>query len=124
MKNTAVHKTVLLTAVISSALTWAGVYGLGWAPLPSKIKLENARVKVTEVSGTPGVPREPYVRPSDQVIVFLDDCKYQVKDSKTEEKTVRERKSGDVIWHNKGEGAPELVNLGTKPYRTVVIELK
>jgi hypothetical protein len=29
-----------------------------------------------------------------------------------------------VIWHDKGEDAPVLVNLGTKPYRTLVIELK
>jgi hypothetical protein len=72
----------------------------------------------------PGVPRERYIRPTDQVIVFLDDCKYQRIDSKTGEKTVRERKSGDVIWHDKGEDAPVLINLGTKAYRTLVIELK
>jgi hypothetical protein len=36
---------------------------------------------------------------------------------------VRERKSGDVIWHDKGEDAPRLTNAG-KPYRTLVIELK
>ena len=70
------------------------------------------------------MPRERYIRPTDQVIVFLDDCKYQRIDSKTGEKTVRERKSGDVIWHDKGEDAPVLTNLGTKPYRTLVIELK
>ena len=35
-----------------------------------------------------------------------------------------ERKSGDVIWHDKGEDAPQLTNAGAKPYRTVVIELK
>jgi hypothetical protein len=45
-------------------------------------------------------------------------------DSETKEKTVRERKSGEVIWHNKGEDAPVLINLGSKPYRTLVIELK
>ena len=89
-----------------------------------KVTLENEKVKVSEVTYLPGVPRERYLRPSDQVIVFLDDCKYQRTDSKTGEKTVRERKAGETIWHVKGEDAPVLINLGSKPYRTLVIELK
>jgi hypothetical protein len=76
------------------------------------------------VTSPPGQPRERYIRASDQVIIFLDDCRYERKDSATGEKTVRERKSGDVIWHNKGEDAPQLTNLGSRPYRTLVIELK
>jgi hypothetical protein len=72
----------------------------------------------------PGVPRERYIRPTDQVIVFLDDCRYERTDSTTGEKTVRERKAGDVIAHDRGEDAPVLRNLGAKPYRTLVIEIK
>jgi hypothetical protein len=106
---------LLVTALLSSALTLVAV---------SNAKLENARVKVTEVRYLPGVPRERYIRPSDQMIVFLDDCRYQRIDSETHEKTVRERKSGDIIWHNKGEDAPVLTNLGKAAYRTLVIELK
>ncbi len=86
-------KKYILTALCSSMLTAA-------APLPKEIKLDNPRVKVTTVTYAPGVARERYIRPTDQVIVFLDDCKYQRTDSKTGEKTVRERKSGDVIWHD------------------------
>ena len=89
-----------------------------------KVTLENEKVKVSEVTYNPGVPRERYIRSTDQVIVFLDDCKYQRTDSKTGEKTVRERKAGETIWHDKGEDAPVLINLGSKPYRTLVIELK
>ncbi len=33
-------------------------------------------------------------------------------------------KSGDVIWHDKGEQAPQLINAGAKPYRTLVIALQ
>ena len=109
-------RALILTAVCFCAV--------GWDTLPSKMKLENTKVKVTEVTSLPGVPRERYIRPSDQVIVFLDDCRYERLDSKTHEKTIRERKSGDVIWHDKGEDAPQLTNLGAKPYRTLVIELK
>lgn len=89
-----------------------------------KVKLENPKVRVTEVTHLPGVPRERHIRPLDQVIVFLDDCRYERTDSKTGEKTVRERKSGDVIWHDRAEDAPVLVNAGSKPYRTLLIELK
>ncbi len=89
-----------------------------------KVALENKKVKVTEVTYQPGLPRARYIRPSDQVIVFLDDCKYERTDSKTGEKTVRQRKAGETIWHDKGEDAPVLINLGSKPYRTLVIELK
>ena len=87
-------------------------------------KLENVRVKVSEIVYEPGVPRNRHIRASDQVIVFLEDCKYQRIDSKTGEKTVRERKAGDVIYHDRGEDAPVLINAGTKAYRTLLIELK
>lgn len=93
-------------------------------PMQKKPQLENDRVKVTELVYQPGEPRERYIRPTDQVIVFLDDCKYQRIDSQTGEKTVRERKAGETIWHNKGEDAPVLINLGAQAYRTLVIEIK
>ena len=97
--------------------------GIGLA-VTAHEKLSNPRVKVSEVVYEPGAPRERYIRPTDQLIVFLDDCRYQRVDSVTGEKTVRERKSGEVIWHHKGDDAPVLINLGTKPYRTLVIELR
>ena len=91
--------------------------------MAAKLLLQNKRVKVTELIYEPGVPRERYIRPTDQIIVFLDDCRYERTDSKTGERTIRERKSGEVIWHDKGEDAPRLINLGAQPYRTLVIEL-
>jgi hypothetical protein len=117
-------RTVILTAAISSSLTVLALWSAGMAKLPSTVKLENAKVKVTEVIYEPGVARERYIRPTDQVIVFLDDSRYERTDSKTKEKVIRERKSGEVIWHDKGEDAPVLVNLGKKSYRTLTIELK
>jgi hypothetical protein len=117
-------KTIICTAAISAALTLVAVWGLGGAALPTRVKLENARVRVTEVIAAPGSARERGVRQTDQVIVFLDDCRYERTDPASGEKTVRERKSGDVIWHSKGEDAPLLVNAGEKAYRTLVIELK
>jgi len=116
-------RMIVCTAFVTASLTLLAVFGSGFAALPSKMTLENAKVKVTEVTYLPGVARERYIRPTDQVIVFLDDCKYERTDSKTGEKAIRDRKSGEVIWHDKGEDAPRLVNLGTKPYRTLTIEL-
>ena len=79
------------------------------------MKLDNARVHVTEVISAPGAVRERGVRAHDQVIVFLDDCRYERTDPKTGAKSVQVRRSGDVIWHNQGEDAPQLVNRGDKP---------
>ena len=122
--SSCMKRSVILTAVLSSSLTALAFWGMGMAKLPSTVKLENKRVKVSEVVYEPGVARERYIRPTDQVIVFLDESRYERTDSKTKEKTIRERKSGEVIWHDKGEDAPVLVNLGKKPYRTLVIEVK
>ena len=113
-----------LTAAISSVLTLVAVWASGFAGVPATVKIENTRVKISEVVYAPGTPRERYIRPTDQVIVFLDDCRYERTDSETNEKAIRERKSGDVIFHHKGEDAPVLINQGSKPYRTLVIELK
>jgi hypothetical protein len=98
--------------------------GMAGGALPVRTILENKRVQVVETTYLPGVARERYTRASDQVIVFLDACKYSRKDSTTGEVTVRERKAGEVIWHNKGEDAPVLTNLGKSPYRTLTIELR
>lgn len=98
--------------------------GLAGAALPVKNVLTNKRVNVVETTYLPGVPRERHTRATDQVIVFLDNCKYSRKDSATGEVTTRERKAGEVIWHDKGEDAPVLTNLGAAPYRTLTIELK
>lgn len=92
--------------------------------MAKKLLLENVRVRVSEVTHEPGKPRERHIRPTDQVIVFLDDCEYERTDSTTGEKTVRTRKSGEILWHDRGEDAPVLKNLGSKPYRSLLIELK
>ena len=101
-----------------------GIAAVAWAGLPSAVKLENPRVIVTEITAAPGSVRDRGVRAHDQVIVFLDDCRYERTDPTTGAKSIQLRKSGDVIWHTKGEIAPQLVNKGSNPYRTLVIELK
>jgi hypothetical protein len=106
------------------ALLLAAASGLAWAPLATVVRLDNARVLVTEVAHPPGGVRERSVRARDQLIVFLDACRYERTDPLTGEKTLRERRAGETIWHSKGEDAPRLRNVGDRPYRTLVIELK
>lgn len=118
------NKLIPVIVIATSISTILSMRMLGWAPAPSTVKLENAKVKISEVTYNPGAPRERYIRPTDQVIVFLDECRYERKDSATGEKTIRTRKPGEVIWHDKGEDAPVLTNLGKTPYRTLTIELK
>jgi len=101
-----------------------GILLLPAADPPQTIRLENERVRVIEMEYKPGVPRPRFTRPTDEVIVFLNDCEYERTDSASGAKELRHRKAGDVIWHRKGEDAPVLVNTGPAAYRTLVIELK
>ena len=89
-----------------------------------KVVLENDRVKVTERIIAPGGERTPYIRPTDQVIVFLNDTQYERIDAESGETIVRGRDGGEVIWHFAGENAPKLVNTHKDPFRSLVIELK
>ncbi len=108
-------------------LTLLAAFMAGWivnAALPVKTVLDKPHAKVIETTYLPGAPRERGVRESDQVIVFVDDCEYERKDPVTGELTIRKRKAGEVIWHDKGEDAPQLTNVGKKPYLTITVELK
>jgi hypothetical protein len=116
---------VALTAVLSSALTLGFVRLIAAPAAPAeKVVLENDRVRVTERIIAPGGERTPYIRPTDQVIVFLNDTKYERIDAETGGKIVRGRTGGEVIWHDAGENAPKLVNVDAEPFRSLVIELK
>ena len=117
-------KTILVTALLSSLGTLTAWQALGAAGITRAVKLENAKVAAVEITHPPGVSREAHVRQTDQVIVFLDNCQYERLDPKTGEKRMVTRKAGEVIWHDKGESAPQLTNAGNAPYRTVVVELK
>ncbi len=113
-----------ITAALTCASTLLAVRLAATAQPAPPVLIENSRVRVTQLVYQPGVARPRGTRPTGQVIVFLDDCRYERTDPVSGAKSVRVRKSGDVIWHSKGEDAPVLVNAGAAPYRTVLIELK
>jgi hypothetical protein len=88
-------------AAVSAAVTALTLVALGWAPqvhAPGPVKLENARIRVSQIDYAPGTPHPHYIRPTDPVIVFQDDCRYERVDSSSGAREIRERKSGDVIW--------------------------
>jgi hypothetical protein len=108
-------KTIVCTAAISAALTLVAVWGLGGAALPTKVKLENARVRVTEVIAAPGAARErrPPDRSGNRVPGRLR--RYERTDPASGEKTVRKpprpirsqgrrRAAACECW---GEGVPD-----------------
>lgn len=117
------NRKILWTAALACAATLTLERAVMAAMAKKTVKLDNKRVTVSEMVYDAEVPRDPYTRPTDQVIIFLDDCQYERKDAsgKTE---LRTRKSGDVIWHDKGELAPQLTNKGSKAYRTIQVEVK
>lgn len=89
-----------------------------------QVVLENVRVRVTERVIPPGGERTPYLRDTDQVIVFLNDTTYDRVDPRTGERAPRRRNAGEVIWHERAEQAPKLINTGSEPMRSLIISLK
>lgn len=112
---------LIFIAGISTGLAVAGKFPSAQTP-QSKPVLDNQRVTITEVSMPPAALRENYTRPTDQIIVFIDEANYETTDAEGK-KQVKRRQSGEIVWHNKGEAAPLLVNKG-KAYRNLVIALK
>ena len=112
-----------LFAAVVLLLTAAMSFYVGRQSAPTMLeKLDNSRVTVTESLTPAGARREPYTRGTDQVLVFLDDARYESVDA-AGKVTPRERRSGDIVWHTKGEAAPLLINKG-KAYRNLIIALK
>ncbi|MEJ7616374.1 MAG: hypothetical protein WKF30_05250 [Pyrinomonadaceae bacterium] len=65
--------------------------------------------------------RESYVRPTDQLIIFLDDAHYEAVENGAAH--TRKRSAGDAVWHTQGEVAPLLINKG-KAYRNLIVAFK
>jgi len=93
------------------------------ADAAAKVTFDNPRVTVKEITLAPGGKRLPRVRETDELVLFYAEAHYQAIDAKGK-KEPRDRLPGTVVWHNKGEQAPTLVNEGKTPVRYYNISIK
>jgi hypothetical protein len=119
MKRRAGILALALMFPVSNGLAF--YVGRSSAPTMTR-KLDNERITVTESLTPTDGKREPYTRPTDQLIVFVDEAHYEAVDT-SGNATQRHRQPGDLVWHSKGEAAPLLLNKG-KAFRNLVISLK
>jgi hypothetical protein len=108
----------------SGVLTGIAVAGADGAPEAGvKVVFDNARVTVKDVTMAPGARRPPRTRPTDELVLFPEESHYQAIDADGK-KQPRDRAPGTVVFHNKGELAPTLVNISPKPVHYFSIGLK
>ncbi len=118
-------RTILATAIASSLITLGVVKLMGAkTDYSEKTLLDNKRATVTERVMEVNSARDPHTRATDQIIVFLNDTAYDRVDPQSGKIERRTRKAGDILWHDKGEHAPKLINRGAGPMRSLVIALK
>lgn len=87
-------------------------------------RTENARLILTEYTFQTGVPVKLKPRVHDQLILFIDDCRYERTDPNSGLKSLRVRKAGEFIWYDHGGDSATILNLGPTPFRLMLVELK
>jgi hypothetical protein len=87
-----------------------------------EVALDNPRLTVQRVEMGPGARRQARTRATDELVLFCEQARYEVEADGHRE--ARDRKPGTLVWHNKGDLAPTLVNPGGRPLRYYSIELK
>ena len=117
-----VRGMMLMVALLLPLAAGLGFYAGRESAPTMTVKLDNAKVTITESRTPEGGRRETYTRPTDQIIVFIDEAQYEAVEA-GKPPARRHRQPGDIVWHNKGEAAPALINKG-KAYRNLVIALK
>jgi hypothetical protein len=118
-------RRTVVTVIVSSLLTLGATYAFRAVPgISRQVLLENERVRVTERVIPLGGERTTYVRDTDQIIVFLNETTYERTDPVTGATITRQRTAGEVLWHDRAEQAPKLVNTGNDSFRSLIIALK
>lgn len=91
---------------------------------PAALRADNDRLTLTEYTFQPGVPIKVKPRAHDQLVLFLDDCRYERTDPSSGLKSLRVRKAGEFIWYDRGGDSATVLNVGSAPFRLMLIELK
>lgn len=93
----------------------------------TKLLFENERIRVWDLALQPGEALEKHVHHEDYVFIVLEGGSLVHVDDEDAGKDVAVHYTTDqVVWLEAGEGLVhnKLVNVGDKPYRNLVIELK
>ena len=93
----------------------------------TKLLFENERIRVWDLVLQPGQALEKHVHHEDYVFIVLEGGSLVHVDDEDASKDVAVNYATDqVVWLESGEGLVhnKLVNVGDKPYRNLVIELK
>jgi mannose-6-phosphate isomerase-like protein (cupin superfamily) len=93
----------------------------------TKLMFENERIRVWDLSLQPGQSLEKHVHHEDYVFIVLEGGSLVHVDDEDASKDVAVNYETDqVVWLEAGAGLVhnKLVNVGDKPYRNLVIELK
>jgi len=93
----------------------------------TKLLFENERIRVWDLALQPSEALEKHVHHEDYVFIVLEGGSLVHVDDEDAGKDVAVHYTTDqVVWLEAGEGLVhnKLVNVGDKPYRNLVIELK
>ena len=123
-----------ILCILGLGLGALGLYAAGFStaralgagkstPADVKELLDNARVTVRAITMAPGAQREPRPRPTDELVLFYEEAHYQATDADGKV-SPRDRAPGTAVWHKKGEIAPTLTNISSKPVRYFSISIK
>jgi quercetin dioxygenase-like cupin family protein len=105
-----------VTAGLAHAQDWLAV-----SPQGKTLKLENAHVRVVEISMAPGQKEPIHTHPANFAHV-LSPAKLKVTYIGGPSE-VFEPKAGDVLWSDP-EGPHTVENVDTKPFKALLVEMK
>jgi len=119
--NVRSSKTGILGAVLAAALPLCAQDWVATGGAPKKVLLDNAQVRVVELSLAPGQKEPVHTHPANFAYVLTPG---KVRVSYVGGETAEmQTKAGQVIWSDP-EGPHTLENLSKRAVRAVVVELK
>lgn len=91
----------------------------------TRLLFENERVRVWDLCLRPGQSTGLHRHTTDYLYVVIGGGTLQGVDASGEKKPLSEMGDGEVVFRNiDGEDVHEAINVGEKPWRNIVVELK
>lgn len=91
----------------------------------TKLLFENERVRVWDLQLQPGESTGMHRHETDYLYVVIDGGTLQGRDADGNDKPLHPMSDGEVVFRNvETEDVHEAINVGEKPWRNIVVELK